>query len=294
MKKTFVGFLFINLLIIITTLIIVNSTGEADVQQSEYHHWSSISITTEEQRRTESPNQTIQANEKYTPDITIKNYYPEKYLFRIFFLLDYEQVEVLHNGEFKTYIDMDLQSNSEESFQIEIPNMKNGLHDMVAIAVIEPDIPLDEKELSPAVSILMKRTPVIVANETIPSISYNEMDKLSTVRSEEFFVSNYPSVERQDSVSLVPYKKANEMWLNIPISNPNIKIAVFAILDTKQVIMQKPFLSSTTPGTIHLPLNFPEKEGNLILGLVESPFIKVNYENDVPRVVRWANINLIK
>jgi hypothetical protein len=297
MNTKFFKFISINLFIIIVTILILifNIDDELKSQQSTYYE-SSMSITTSEQRKNKSPNQIVGMHDKYTPDITIRNNYPDSYLYRIFFLLDYKHTEVLYSGQLKKYIDINLKPYSEESFKIQVPHMKEGLHDMVAVAIRDPDIPRNEKSVSPQLSTLMKRTPVIVGNEKEPSILYSEVDRQSAINSGYFFVSEQPSTDKQKSSYIVSYNKKTNMWLNIPVSSPNTKFALFAILDNKQVIMHEPFFSSAKTGTIHLPIKIPKQEGNFILGLVESPYTKLKkpdeYDVFFPRITRWTNITI--
>lgn len=298
MKKTSVIYLGINITIIVITSVLLKLSIFDSSEVTIISHGSALGVTLEHQKNTRNIYHFIHANEIYSPNVTIRNGYSDELLYRIYFLLNYEQIEVYYEGQIYSSIDLQLSPYSEKSINIEVPNTSMGNHELIVIAVIDPETPVYDKSIPEVLSILMTRMLIIVEEDIEITFSYDKVDNVSFEESYHFFASISPSVYRNDSISTFSVNDYDYIWLNIPVSQPNTKLAVFAILDDKQVSVYQPYFLATSTGTLHIPLKIPNTEGNLIFGVVENPYInlsntrQINYT--VPTAVRWTSITLKK
>lgn len=174
-----------------------------------------------------------------------------------------------------------------------VPKIDKGLHDFLTIAWKNPNKEVKDKEyINSAKFLLLKRTPIIVGDKQEPSIpQFIESDNMSSEIINSMFISNNPSTTIRDYKTLV--NSNDSFWLNIPISNSGEELAIFSILNNKQINLIYPYQKSLSKGTLHIPVKLPENaKGNFFIGAVETPYIKLQKPFD-NMIIGVESTNLI-
>lgn len=278
------------ILVIMTILLAgcrdVSSTTSFSVKTNNDVTGSGFSLVDESALSEKQLVHKLKKNETYSPKLTIINGLEQSDNYKIFFLLDYERISVYYEGQAKKQIDLTLPANSEANFEVEIPNIEEGIHDFVVLVVKQSDRHLNESFYVPPEEIHMKRrTTVVVGKEEQKETVYKEMTNVTQRSVLELnsvfnpFISLLPEKDMSQALSLIKKEQLNNLWLNIPCETENSYFSVVVFLNNKQVDLNNPFIQSSSRGVLHVPLDLShelkgniKKQNNLVVAVIENPY----------------------
>jgi len=222
----------------------------------------------------------IATGQSYSPTFEIYNGYPNKYNFKVYFIVDYKQKEVQFLNNIVRSIDVSLEANEKKIYDVQIPDIGKGLHDIIVFVVRDPDNVLEEKRhILPDNVYLSRRVSLIVDNEDmLPEIEYKLVES-NTLKDN----SSIPFITRNDhepiySLSETLTSKHDLMKLNLNFTNKNKdqRFAIIAFIDSEQIQIKNSFLHIPKPGQVTFPLFFSKANfdwpKNLILAIVPDPY----------------------
>ncbi|WP_033827808.1 hypothetical protein [Bacillus andreraoultii] len=143
----------------------------------------------------------IKANEAYTPEIYIKNNFPNESSFRLFFLKDYKQCEVFTDDEVKSsYIDIKLKHLEEKSIQVKIPLVEEGLHDFIVIAVRDPDNTLDKEQYVDSTQVYLSRRVSLISGDikSTDNIIYTPLNSNNNINGQDIYTEPFISLKSEN------------------------------------------------------------------------------------------------
>lgn len=220
-------------------------------------------------------------NTSFTPHIEVDNDFPWQNTYRLFFFIDYKQVNVTKSGKVQPYIEVDLQARKKIKFDdISINNLKEGRHDFLLFLVRNPNKPLKKDEFIPTEALhLSRRSTLIVKKDIPPQLHFSKLEnKIPNSNDSKSipFISYQPTESLREALGVIDKSKSNEVWLNFPTPVINKNYALIALLNDRQIKLEIPFITSNTNGTTSVPLPVQgfKHNDNLIIGVIERPFEK--------------------
>lgn len=235
-------------------------------------------------------NQTIHKinKEPYTPQITVINHLSSKQKYRLFFFLDYNQINVSKDGKTMSSIDVTLKKNEQSIFNVHVDNkIKEGRHDFIVVLLRQPDFYLKENRYIPEDQFFMYRRVALFSGDTeyaashIPfKIDYSTLPVIPT--DNQFVQPIITTIETLDiGKNFISFVKKNSLiYINIINSEPGKKLAVVALTNRGQIPLKKNFLQVDKTGLLRYPLNVNDIQAptNFYTITVEDPFISLTDE----------------
>ncbi|MBT2281939.1 hypothetical protein J7E51_29255 [Priestia megaterium] len=217
----------------------------------------------------------------FTPHIEVDNDFPWQNTYRLFFFVDYKQVNVTKSGKVQPYVEVDLEARKRIKFDdISINNLEEGRHDFLLFLVRNPNKPLKKDEFIPTEALhLSRRSTLIVKKDIPPQPNFSKLEnKIPNSDDSKSipFISYKPTESLREALGVIDKSKSNKVWINFPTPLINKNYALIALLNNKQIKLKTPFITSNTNGTTSLPLpvqSFKHND-NLIIGVIERPFEK--------------------
>lgn len=238
-------------------------------------------------------------NSTFTPTISVDNYYPSAYTYRLLFLLDYSQVRVKYNGHEVEYIDLNLNPNESTEIIIEVPTIQSGRHDFVVTAIRDPDNTLENEQLVyPDQVYLSRRSTIIVNEDSIPNIRYTEVvaTNIENKTPVPFINSSSTDTNYSSLESLIFAKDVKELYLNMSTEEDNETMALIIFSGKEQLILEDKFFLIPKAGQYKIKMSELELEKinnkNLIIAIAKNPFNKDASQN--MDGVNFSNLITIK
>ncbi|WP_226681567.1 hypothetical protein [Sutcliffiella horikoshii] len=224
---------------------------------------------------------------KFSPDVELLNDYEVSSKYRLFFLVDYNQVNVKYNGESKESIDINLEPYSKELINVTFEDLKTGTHDLIIMVIREPDYFVEEREFIPGSGrILKRRATLIVKENSIETVDYHY---LPTTNNE--MITDSPFLTKKINEPLSNIKTRENYTLNFYNQNEDSNYAIVSILNNKQVNITSRFITIRETGLVEIPFSIPsmtsETKNNLNIILFESPFETLEDEDGNLLQVNW-------
>jgi len=222
----------------------------------------------------------FQQGYNYTPEVLVENNFPETFNYRLFFFLDYKQIKVTKNKKESSYINLKLGPKKSEKFHVNLPHVKEGLHDLVVIAIRDPDNYLEKAQYVDSMEIsLSRRVALLVGDKSnIPAdIKFNTINSNIPVNDDVYTEPFISLTEKSaNAESLIPYKNIQKSRLNMGASAANKKIAIIAFSNTKQIPVNNPFIIVRKKGDFNFVLTnkhyLENKKQNLYTTVIEDPY----------------------
>ncbi|WP_417899802.1 hypothetical protein ABN702_05820 [Bacillus haimaensis] len=236
----------------------------------------------------------ITDEEEYNPNIEIGNYFPDKGLYRLYFFLDYKQIDVEVDDERKRFVEVWIEPFQTKSMNFRIPSINVGRHDLIIIASRDPEVLDQDQYISSSLHYIVRRTTLIKEKDIVPDIKYTSANDFNISREEPslLFISKKYTSDLTQQINIT----GSEFWINIPSFSKNI--ATIAMLDDEQVDISHSFISSNFTGNIGIPIKI-EKENplpqNLLIATFDSPFEKMeNNSGELIELFRFEFLNKVK
>ncbi|WP_458413357.1 hypothetical protein ACNQFZ_00205 [Schinkia sp. CFF1] len=211
----------------------------------------------------------------FQPSISIHNRDIKENLFRLLFVLDYEQADIQYNNNQVNYIDILLKPGEEKKVNIELNNLSNGMHDFIVFSIRRPDDPLSKPKFFPPGHFnVVKRTTLIVGNQQSKNyISYKNLNIEQTEEEMPLFVSIEPRKTIKGEIITRVGQEKFPLWINFSTKiNTNYAILTF----NSKTLEHVEFYRSKNKGVSSIPFNFTinksNKNENLFIALIENPF----------------------
>lgn len=223
------------------------------------------------------------SDNKFVPEIMIDNQIDKPYTYRIFALKNYTQQSVGFENQKQPYIDIKLQPFEKKAFNITL-DIDNGSNDIVIICIRNPNRILTEDQYVPPEGVYALRRAVVINQST----SFNSMtDKQFT----SIPVYEKPTTDDGSVLAphvlldgdtelrtLIPNSYTGSLNLRMGNEEPKTRYAIFSIVGDKILATKYPFIQVDEPGNVNLdlidlPLDKTQLNKNLIIGIIENPFI---------------------
>lgn len=240
----------------------------------------------------------IKSSEVFTPEITIVNDTPNENSFSLIFLLDYKQIPVITNKIEKYIVEKKLKPVTSEKFQISLPELTVGRHDLLVLATRESE------DINSDSIYMYRRGTLIVDKDKDVEIPLNilESNKNKKLPEEVVFASKEVPETIYDSVINFSKKDAQNLYLNFhSVANRNYVILTFLNNCLINESIANPFISIVESGNIHAPISIPEilqPSNELFFAIVENPYERIEDDkgilNNIPWDVKFTDKIIIK
>jgi hypothetical protein len=221
----------------------------------------------------------IKENDIYTPNLHLINRFPNKNKYRVFFLVDYRQKEVIYENKKQNYIDIELNAQEDKRFSVKIEELNKGLHDLLVIVIRNPDSLLSKEEYLPSGSnFLHRRVSLIVNNDlTKPNIAYKPFEINDSLNFKlPLIVTKEPRKQVSGVVTTLITSKVHEKhWLNFAVTNSVDYLAIIGFTGKEQIDLDYPFIDiNSKKGMLHFPVNLNDSHNkeNTFFAVIENPF----------------------
>jgi len=236
----------------------------------------------------------IESKNSFSPQIDIHNRDTKENIFRLFFILDYEQSNVQYDNQHMNYIDILLKPNEKKELKIKLNNLSTGLHDFIIFCIRRPDDLLSKPKFFPPGHFnIVKRSTLIVGEQNNKYIDYKNLNVEPTDKEIPLFVSEQPrNTVKGEFVTLIN-KENTPLWINFS-TKPENKYAVLTFVGKE--LEKTDFYKSENQGVTNIPLNLKmEGDNNLLIAVVENPFtIQDEKSSRIPWSVQTTNRISIK
>lgn len=172
-----------------------------------------------------------------------------------------------------------MNTNQSKQFNVKFPHLDPGRHDILVLAIRDPDNTLEEKKMiAPENAFLSRRVTVLVDSDKSPSIKFSNVQ---AKRDEEVsavpFITTSSNRTFSGSLSLITKDELKQnLSLNM-VSDMKRKFAIICFFGNKQLKLEKPFISVISDG--HFAVDLPQinkkevkEPQNLIIGVIPDPF----------------------
>lgn len=173
-----------------------------------------------------------------------------------------------------------MEPNEERNIEVEIPKLKTGNHDLLLLAVRQPEFTLKENRYIPGDYIYITNRKTLIIDKEIEQVS--ETLNVNGKRTEELFpgliVSNKPNDSIENSLSYI--NNYDNLWLTIPYSDEASEIAVIILINGNEINHKFRLIKPSVlgPGVVSVPLKEvlkkvnKDKRNELIAIAIENPF----------------------
>jgi len=262
------------ILLLLTVLISSCSSVDASLNKKPTKTVHRIGLEMREKHALFDRGFTFQLKEKeaFVPEIKLVNEVPEESTYELLFLLDYKQIAVKHNGDFKKAVRVETAAQSTETVPVEIPDLPPGRHDLLVISARNPQNHLTSNEFVNGMkSNLYRRVTVIVGEDKAPSPTFEQVaaEALEDKKNGNVFLTQEPGVQNGDALKLFEYDGNPNVYMNFR-GRPTVeRYAVTMLVNGVQG---------------EQPIRFIEKTGDLE-GIVTIPATMQGIETDKPNEV---------
>ena len=197
----------------------------------------------------------IDKNQAYNPKITVINNLSNEQRYRVFFILDYKQTNVITDGESFSYIDVSLKSNERKEFEVQLKPMDVGLHDFMVITVRSPNYYLDEKKYIGEDQFFMyRKVNLLVGNsKDAPPIKYKLLkSKLTNLQMVQPLVTQSSTLTDFHQLSNI-LNTTSDLYGHY-ISRFAQNFATILLSTEGQIPLDNTFYKMSQPGQVDFPL----------------------------------------
>lgn len=221
----------------------------------------------------------LRSNQDFTPAIEIVNDFPHKNTYKMYVLLDSKKIDFIYNQTKMKDIDVDLNAGERRKFNIKIPKVQDGIHDLVVFLVRNENKSLTKPEyVPPEEKYVVRRSKLIVNSEKPYVDSYKNTNYQLTstkVTDDLIIVSKEKTGDLRKALSIVNRKDLNTLWVNVPVVNSNQKFSWFVFINGKQIETKGNYIEPISKGVISFPLNLHDLDidspSTLVLGIIDNP-----------------------
>ncbi|PFR44924.1 hypothetical protein [Bacillus thuringiensis] len=229
---------------------------------------------------------------KFTSTVNITSKFQENVTYRLIVLLDYEKAEFKIEGESekKAHADVSISANQEKTFNIELTDIKQGLHDVIAVLIREPNKFLTEDRYIPSDQFyVFQRFQIKYGNEgVIKNLDFSEVEtsKGNDLVESQVFITKNKDFKPDDVLNIINKKDiANDYWLHLyGKKNEGFVIIPMIDYDIHTDITKGVFFKSNVESEVSLKLNFNDidlskKKNQVNILLIRNPYINLEDEN---------------
>ncbi|MBD2869287.1 hypothetical protein [Paenibacillus arenilitoris] len=233
---------------------------------------------------------TIKKEGIYYPKITLINHLSTKQKYRLFFFLDYKQINVKKNGEDLSYIDIILNQNEKEVFNINIPELNEGLHDFLVISIRSPEYHLDNDKMIPEDQFFMYRRAALLVGDSsiVPKVSYTKIKTKPTDLQyiQPLLTNAMPLIDFKQIISILESKTRDiNINININMMNESNEVSIIVLNSNGQLFKDDPLFYTMPSGQATIPIELNDehliKDSNLYVISVNNPYKLTTIENSV-------------
>lgn len=229
---------------------------------------------------------------KFTSTVNITSRFQENVTYRLIVLLDYEKTEFKIEGESekKSYADVSISANQEKTFNIELTDIKQGLHDVITVLIREPNKFLTEDRYIPSDQFyVFQRFQIKNGNENaINNHDFSEVEtsKGTDLVESQVFITKNKDFKPDDVLNIINKKDIdNDYWLHLyGKKNEGFVIIPMIGYDIRSDITNGLFFKSNVESEVALKLNFnnidlSKKQNQVNILLVRNPYINLESKN---------------
>lgn len=238
----------------------------------------------------------LQEGEPFRPSIQILNEMPEANTFELYFLLDYKQTAVNYGGKQLKKIRMETAPNGSGQLDVELTGLPSGRHELLLVAVRNPDKPLMTDQLvSPMETYYYRRATLLIGSDkvTVPAFQDAAVGQLEGSKVRNVFLTRQKPTSVNDSLKRFKHEPGSSYYLHF-FTRPEVeKYAVTALVNNEQAEQPVHFIRKTElkDGLISLPFAFEPPSGrpfsDLTLIVVENPFERIDDESGTYTKIPW-------
>jgi len=220
----------------------------------------------------------------FVPEIMIDNQINKPYTYRIFALKNYTQQSIGFESQKQNYIDINLQPFEKKVFNISL-DVDKGSNDIVIVCIRDPQRTLTEDEYIPPEGVYALRRAVVVNQSTSFNVMTDNLfksipvyEKFTNKDNGSIFAPHVLLDGDTELRSVIPNTYTGRLNLRMGVAEPKTRYAFFSIVGDKTIETKYPFIQVDEPGNVDvnlmdLPLKKEKSNKNLIIGVVENPFI---------------------
>lgn len=240
--------------------------------------------------------------DRFIPDsLLVENFHPDKQPFRMYFFLNYEPYPVIYNGEKNTYVDLEVPGNTTIDVPIEVPDLTEGVHELLIVLDRKPDRVVEPNEfIPPGESTLTRLARLHVGNKKENEVSTNLVYEVVQVEEAEpinmIFLAEEPLTTFDGEKLITAITKPEQLdhlWLHFPVLKPGQTFALLALQNNE--IVTQTYLKAENAGVAHYPIHLDltniKNPSNLLILLAGNPFLipETHEEMYLERMVHISN-----
>jgi len=242
----------------------------------------------------------LKEKETFAPEIRLINDTPDNSMYRLLFLLDFKQVAVKYNNELRQSVSVDTAARSAKQLKVELSDLPAGRHDLIVVAVKDPERHLTTAEyVNPVRTYIYRRVTLIVGDDTVRRPVYEPFaaEPSDSKQTGSVFMTEEPAA--RDNNWLTLFKYDGEAYANFRTKPGVDHYAMTVLINGEQGGQTVRYIQKADgkDGVISLPVKLDglqQGKPNEVLVLVtENPFERVedtagNYMK-LPWTVQFSN-----
>lgn len=242
----------------------------------------------------------LKEKEPFAPEIRLINDTPDNSMYRLLFLLDFKQVAVKYNNELQQSVSVDTAARSAKQLKVELSDLPAGRHDLIVVAMKDPEKHLTTAEyVNPVRTYIYRRVTLIVGDDAVRPPVYEPFaaEPSDSKQTGSVFMTEEPAA--RDSNWLTLFKYDGEAYANFRTKLGVDHYAMTVLINGEQGGQTVRYIQKADgkDGVISLPVKLDglqQGKPNEVLVLVtENPFERVedtagNYMK-LPWTVQFSN-----
>lgn len=242
----------------------------------------------------------LQEGDPFQPLIEIKNEMPEASVYELFFLLDYKQIAVNYEGKPQKKMRLETAANAAGKLQVELAGLPSGRHELLVVAVRNPDKPFVEGQMTSTLQAYYYRraTLLIGSDKAIIEPAFQDVGvgQLDGPKTRNVFLTKGKPTNVNDMLKRFKHEPGSSYYLHF-FTRPEVeKYAVTALVNNEQIEQPVPvqYLRKTElkEGVVSLLLAFEPQAGlpfnELTLIVVENPFERIEDDSGAQTKIPWS------